>query len=163
VYTVRLGDKELPINDLPALAAKVQLGQIPPEAPVFDHVNAAWTTVAVLLRAMGARPAPPGAAAPLPPLYYPQAPGYPAAPFAKRTPGTAVASLVLSAIGFCTCFVLSILGIVFGYSARSTIDANPDLYAGRELATAGIVIGWIAIAISAIVAIGTVLYVASLS
>ena len=85
-----------------------------------------------------------------PPPYTTQAPPGPYGP--RRTvPGTAVASLIL---GICTFLCLGILGaipaVILGYSARTTIDADPSRYEGRGMATAGFVLGWIGIAISVI-------------
>jgi hypothetical protein len=66
--------------------------------------------------------------------------GYGAAP---STNGFAVASLVLGIVGF-GCCVGSILALVFGYMARNQIDQSAGRQTGRGLATAGIVLGWVA-------------------
>jgi Domain of unknown function (DUF4190) len=58
-----------------------------------------------------------------------------------RTSGRAIASLVLG---------IALVGLVLGYGAREELRADPSL-AGDGLATAGIVLGWIAVAIIALV------------
>ena len=60
----------------------------------------------------------------------------------------AVASLVL---GICFCFGFTgILAVVFGNIALGKIDASQGTQKGRGLAIAGIVLGWIGIALLAI-------------
>jgi hypothetical protein len=53
----------------------------------------------------------------------------------------------------------SILAIVFGHSARNDIEARPGL-GGAGMATAGIVLGWIGIAVVVVGALLIVLLVA---
>ena len=82
----------------------------------------------------GAVPPPPGYAQPVyQPVYVPQ-----------RTNGFAIASLVLSIVGS---GIGSILGIIFGYKAKREIDASNGAQTGRGLAVAGIVIGWVTLAL----------------
>lgn len=70
---------------------------------------------------------------------------------AQRTSGYAVASLVLGIAGFFVFPVIpSILAVVFGNKAREEIRANPSV-GGEGLATAGVVLGWVGIAIVGIV------------
>jgi hypothetical protein len=72
---------------------------------------------------------------------------------AQRTSGYAVASLVLGIAGFFVFPVIpSILAIVFGNKAREEIRSNPAV-AGDGLATAGIVLGWIGLAITGLVVV----------
>ena len=69
---------------------------------------------------------------------------------AGETSGKAIASLVLGIGGFVIFpFVLSILAIVFGRSAKREIAQRPGL-GGSGLATAGIVLGWIGVALVAL-------------
>jgi Domain of unknown function (DUF4190) len=69
---------------------------------------------------------------------------------AQRTSGYAIASLVLGIAGFFVFpFIPSILAVVFGNKARDEIRANPSI-GGEGLATAGVVLGWVGIAITVI-------------
>jgi hypothetical protein len=85
-----------------------------------------------------APPAPPGYPPPPPP--YPP-PGY-APPYGETTNGFAIASLVLGILGGVACFGW-ILALVFGYLAKSQIDASRGMQRGRGMAIAGIVLGWV--------------------
>jgi hypothetical protein len=79
-------------------------------------------------------PAPPGAAWQPAPVAY------------QRTNGMAVASLVL---GIMFCFVVTgILAVIFGNVALNRIDASQGAEKGRGLAIAGIVLGWVGIALT---------------
>ena len=66
---------------------------------------------------------------------------------AQRTSGYAIASLVLGIAGF---FVIplipSVLAVIFGKRAKDEIRANSSI-GGDGLATAGVVLGWIGIAL----------------
>lgn len=104
--------------------------------PVLDEVNPA---------------PPPPADVPLPPPP-PVAPPPPPAPAAAQTvptSGLAIASLVLG-IGGLTLLPLlgSIVALILGYMARKEIRQRPDELSGDGLAIAGIVMGWIAVAVS---------------
>jgi hypothetical protein len=69
---------------------------------------------------------------------------------AQRTSGYAIASLILGIAGFFVFPVVpSILAVVFGLKAREELRRNPAL-GGEGLATAGIVLGWVGIALTAI-------------
>lgn len=69
---------------------------------------------------------------------------------AGETSGKAVASLVLGVGGFLVFpVVLSILAIVFGRSAKRDIAARPGL-GGEGMATAGIVLGWVGVALTVV-------------
>jgi hypothetical protein len=76
----------------------------------------------------------------------------PAGP-AGPTNGFAIASLVLGIIGLMGFppLIPSILGLVFGYKAKNEIDRSNGYEQGRGLAVAGIVLGWIAIAMVVLV------------
>lgn len=78
---------------------------------------------------------------------------------AQRTSGYAIASLILGIAGFFAFpIVPSILAIVFGRKAQEAIARDPTL-GGDGLATAGIVLGWVGIALLAIVLVFVVLLV----
>ena len=98
--------------------------------------------------------APPGNAFP-PPGYPPppspgtgpppgQWPGYAYGP--PRTNGFATASLILSLVGWLPCGVGSVMAIVFGFVARDQIKRSQGSQVGSGLATAGIVLGFLAVA-----------------
>ena len=80
---------------------------------------------------------------------------------AGETSGKAIASLVLGIGGFVIFpFVLSILAIVFGHQAKREIAKRPGL-GGAGLATAGIVLGWIGVALVVLAVLFIVLVVAA--
>jgi dihydroorotate dehydrogenase len=77
----------------------------------------------------------------------------------------AVISLVLSILGFMP--VLPVIGfvagIITGYIARKNIAANPAFYSGDGLAKAGIVLGWIGVALLVLAVAGLVLFLSPLT
>lgn len=80
---------------------------------------------------------------------------------AGETSGKAIASLVLGIGGFVIFpFVLSILAIVFGHQAKREIAQRQGL-GGAGLATAGIVLGWIGVALVVLAVLFIVLVVAA--
>jgi hypothetical protein len=60
---------------------------------------------------------------------------------AREMNGLAIASFVVALIGLCN--PLGILGLIFGYVAKSQIKKRNN--SGNGLATAGIVLGWISL------------------
>ena len=98
---------------------------------------------------------PPGYPAAGPPPGYPP-PGYPPAGYPpgawpgygprSSTNGFAVASLVTSLIGWLPCGVGSVLAIIFGFIAREQIKRSQGREHGSGMATAGIIIGFVAVA-----------------
>jgi hypothetical protein len=55
---------------------------------------------------------------------------------------------VLGILGLVFCpLICSVLALVFGYQARNEIDASGGRLDGRGSATAGVVLGWIGVAI----------------
>jgi hypothetical protein len=93
---------------------------------------------------------PPGAPTPppAPPAAGQQTAGY-GYQTGPKTNGLAIASLVLGIAGlvFYVCGVASILALVFGYMAKGQIDRDPANQGGRGMALAGIIMGWIGVAI----------------
>ena len=78
---------------------------------------------------------------------------------AQRTSGYAIASLILGIAGvFVFPIVPSILAVVFGQKAREELRRETTL-GGEGLATAGIVLGWVGIALVAIVLLFVLLLV----
>jgi hypothetical protein len=65
-----------------------------------------------------------------------------------RQSGEAVAALVLGICGIMVCpIVCSILALVFGYRARREIDSSGGMVGGRGMAVAGLITGWIGLAL----------------
>jgi hypothetical protein len=77
---------------------------------------------------------------------------YGAQPYvARKTNGFAIASLVLGALWLY--WLGSILALIFGYIGKSQIEKSEGREDGNGLAIAGIVLGWIGVAILAIILI----------
>jgi len=76
----------------------------------------------------------------------------------RTTSGFAVASLVLGLAIFCTGIIGGILAVIFGNLALARIDASEGTQGGKGLAITGIVLGWIAITLTAIVAAAWLIY-----
>lgn len=76
--------------------------------------------------------------------------GYP--PPAPPTNGLAIASLVLSLLGLIGVLPLlgTVLGLIFGYSARNQIAQSRGTQGGEGLAKAGIIMGWVTLGIWAL-------------
>jgi hypothetical protein len=70
----------------------------------------------------------------------------------RETNGSAIVSVVLGVLWFAG--IGSLLALVFGYRARREIKNSAGSQKGSGLATAGIILGWIGIAILAIVVVG---------
>lgn len=71
---------------------------------------------------------------------------------AVKTSGLAVASLVCSIAGLFMClFIGQIIGIVLGYKARQEIKEAAGALEGDGLASAGIIVGWVGIAIDIVI------------
>jgi hypothetical protein len=71
----------------------------------------------------------------------------PAAPVHRSNDGRAVASLVLGIVGLVICPVVpSVIAIVVGNEARARLADEPET-AGASLARAGVILGWIGVAI----------------
>lgn len=91
-------------------------------------------------------------------------PPHAAAAPAPQTSGYAIASLALGIAGITILpFLGSILAVVFGVMARSELRREPTL-GGEGLATAGLVLGWVGVAVFGIALIllivGVLLFVA---
>ncbi|MFZ8844538.1 DUF4190 domain-containing protein [Thermoflexus sp.] len=81
-------------------------------------------------------------------------------PAASRTSGKAIASLILSLLGLVGVLPLigSILGIIFGNQAKGEIARSGGDLAGEGLAQAGVIIGWVGLALTVIGTICVLLY-----
>ncbi len=102
---------------------------------------------------MTTTPAPPPSPPPAPSGWGP----YQAAP-RQTTNGFAVAALVLGIAILCTGIIGGVLAVVFGNLALARIDASQGAQKGRGMAIAGIVLGWIAIGLTAVAAIAWLIY-----
>jgi hypothetical protein len=79
--------------------------------------------------------------------YAPPAYGYGYNPYGyPSTNGMAIASLILSAVGWIVC-IGPILGVIFGFIALSQIRQSQGRQAGSGLAKAGIIVGFAVIAL----------------
>lgn len=87
---------------------------------------------------VGYGPPPPGYA-------YPSPYGYPPAPQPSGTNGLAIASLVTSLLGFVFPVLPAVLAIIFGFVSLSQINKSGQ--GGRGMAIAGIVIGFLWVAL----------------
>jgi hypothetical protein len=70
----------------------------------------------------------------------------------QRTNGFAVTALVLGLTAFCTA-VTGILAVIFGNVALGKIARSDGRETGRGMAIAGIVLGWVSIAVLGVLAI----------
>ena len=68
--------------------------------------------------------------------------GYP--PPAPKPQTNAILALVLSIVGFATCGVTAIVGVIFGHIAMGRIKRGEE--DGRGMALAGVIIGYVVIA-----------------
>lgn len=68
--------------------------------------------------------------------------GYP--PPQPKSQTNAILALVLSLIGFATCGVTAIVGVIFGHIAMGRIKRGEE--DGRGMALAGVIIGYVVIA-----------------
>jgi hypothetical protein len=86
-------------------------------------------------------PPPPGAWGPSPP-----------------NSGKAIAALVLGILGIVSCQVLGIAAIVLGQQANQEIAASGGQVGGEGFAKAGIIMGWVAVALLALGVLGFVVF-----
>ena len=77
-----------------------------------------------------------------------------------KTNGFAVVSLSMGILWYF--WIGSILALIFGYIAKSQIDATQGQQKGRGFAIAGIVLGWVGIGILALVIFVAIVSKASL-
>jgi hypothetical protein len=103
------------------------------------------------------------------PSYAPPPPPPPVTPIPQSSPssspptsGLALASMLLG-IGGLTLLPLvgSVLAIILGYMARRDIRRHPDRVSGDGLALAGIIMGWVAVGASVLIAVLAALGIAA--
>lgn len=71
--------------------------------------------------------------------------------YSQKTNGSAIASLILSLGGLMVCpIVLSVAAIYLGGKSKNEIRVSMGRQTGEGLATAGVVIGWIGLAMGLI-------------
>jgi len=80
----------------------------------------------------------------------------------KSTNGMAIAALVSSILGFCFCFLGSILGIIFGFVARSQIKQSNGTQGGEGMALAGIIVGFCNIGLVVVLVVVWLCFVATI-
>ena len=78
-----------------------------------------------------------------------------------RLSGLAIASVVVGLVWFY--WIGSVLALVLGYMAKKEIDASGGRITGRGFAIAGIVLGWIGVAVFAMIVLVTLLAAFALS
>ena len=76
----------------------------------------------------------------------------------QSTNGFAVAALVLGIAELCTGIFGGILAVIFGNLALARIDESNGAQKGRGMAITGIVLGWIAIGLTAVAAAAWLIY-----
>jgi len=76
-----------------------------------------------------------------PPPYGPPPGGGPFGQGPKENAPNAVLSLVLGIVGIILCSIVGPIAWVLGKRAEEAIAANPDRYSGKDMATAGKILG----------------------
>jgi len=72
--------------------------------------------------------------------------------------GKAIASLVLGILGVVSCGVLGIIALVLGKQAQGEIAGSGGRLTGQGMADAGVVLGWISVAILMLQVLGACLF-----
>jgi hypothetical protein len=80
-----------------------------------------------------------------------QQPYYAPSPVAPQTSGMAIGSLIASILGL-TLFptIGSVIGLILGYVARNQIRDSGGTIGGDGVAKAGIILGWIGVALAVV-------------
>ncbi|MEO8106398.1 MAG: DUF4190 domain-containing protein [Actinomycetes bacterium] len=97
---------------------------------------------------------------PLPPGQPPITPGQFPSPWAAPPPnsGKAVAALVLGILGIVSCQVLGVVAIVLGQQAGDEIAASGGRLGGEGFARAGVIMGWVAVALLVLSLVGLLVF-----
>jgi hypothetical protein len=96
---------------------------------------------------------------PPPPAGDPSGYTYPPPAAASSTNGLAIASMVLGILWIYA--IGSVLALVFGYKAKRSIDQSGGRESGRGMAIAGIVLGWIGVVCTTLLAIVLIVGISS--
>lgn len=88
----------------------------------------------------------------------PTAPPYPP----ESASGLAIASLVLSVSGFSFCGITAVVGIILGAVELGKIKRGESAPAGRNLALAGVIIGSVVLAVSIVLILFYILFIATM-
>ncbi len=124
------------------LRALIAAGSVVPETLVWRDGMKDWSPMGSVPELNGA-PVQPYAATYAPPGYYVT----PVAP----TSGLAIASMVCGIVGYLTCYfaaLLAIPAVICGHLALSQMRSSPVPMAGKGMAIAGLVLGYVAIALT---------------
>ncbi len=144
----------------PGFESDTQPGYIPPP----NYAPPSYSTPLSGYASPGYVPPPPSYAPPPPPYAPPVAmPSYApigvapigVAPIMSRTNGLAIASLILGILGLCT-FFTGIPAVICGHLALRKVDQSNGLIGGRNLAVAGLVLGYLATAMLALAIWGAI-------
>jgi hypothetical protein len=100
-------------------------------------------------------PPPPGSGG-QPPGYGPPGGQYGGYGPTRSTNGKAIAALICGIAAFVVCPLTAIAAVILGPQAKREIAAQPDRYDGAGMAQAGVILGWVALALSIV---GTILFV----
>jgi len=78
---------------------------------------------------------------------------------APQTSGKAIVSLVFGIAGFILLpLIAGIVAVIVGYSAKSDIRKSAGVLKGEDMATAGIILGWVNLALTVIgICVGVVI------
>ena len=142
------GTKYGPVS-LEQLRQWIAEGRVTAADLVWTEGMASWQPAAGVPELGGVGPAPTATPGPVPGAAYPQ-PYYGAA--LPNAPG-AVSSMVCGIVGvviWCAGLVLGIIAIVQSRKAKEVIRTNPGRYGGEGMATAGLVLGIIALVVGVI-------------
>ncbi len=136
-YVTPAGEKaEAPNDDLPAA---VNAGLVTRETLVWQDGMVQWQPAGQAQPSLfpTAQPSVPAAATELPP------------PLANRsTPGLTIASFVCGLVSFTGLSILTgIPAVILGHMALKLYREEPDRYEGRGLAVAGLVLGYVRVAV----------------
>jgi hypothetical protein len=78
-------------------------------------------------------------------------------PASQRTDDGATVALLLSVFGLLGCLPVGAAGLAMGYLARERIRAADGALGGERTARAAIVVGWVAVCLSAVALVGLAL------
>ncbi|WP_146909898.1 DUF4190 domain-containing protein [Arenimonas daejeonensis] len=87
----------------------------------------------------------------------------PAAPF-RQTSALAITSLIAGVLGWTLLpWLGSLVAVITGHLARAEIRRSPDTLEGDGLAIAGLVLGWVMIALSVLTILAVILFFGGLA